>query len=179
MADPVSLTAITLGATAVGSITQAAGSIFGGLAGSAAYKYQAAIAQMNAKIAQQNAQYETAVGEVQAQQQGMKTRAEIGQTRATQGASGLDLNSGTAVSVRASEAELGAEDQAMIRSNAARRAYGQEVIAAQETAQGQLDTMAASTSQTAGEIGAFSSILGGVGSFSDKWLKAGQMGIAV
>ena len=161
----------SLGATALGGITGAVGSIFGGQSQSAMYSYQAGIAAMNAKIAQQNAAYETAVGETRAQESGMKTRAVIGATRAQQGASGLDVNSGTNVSVRASEAELGSFDQALIRSDAARKAYGQEVVAAQETAQSQLDTMAASNSQTAGMLGAFTSILGAGSSFGSKFMQ--------
>lgn len=173
MVDPISATAmatVSLGSTAAGGITGAIGSLFGGSAQSNMYKYQAGIAAMNAQIAQQNANYDLAVGEVQAQQSGMKTRAVIGATRAQQGASGLDVNTGTAVQVRASEAELGAEDMALIRSNAAKRAYGDEVTAVQDTAQSELDTYAARNSQTAGVIGAFSSVLGAGGSISSKWV---------
>lgn len=168
---------VGLASTALGGVTGAIGSIFGGQSQSAMYQYQAQIAAMNAAIARQTAAYDTAVGEVQAQQSGMKTRAQIGQTRAQQGASGLDVNSGTNVNVRASEAELGAEDQALIRNNAARAAYGAEVTAVQDTAQSQLDTMAASTSQTAGMLGAFTSVLGSGASFSSSYLKAQQMGL--
>ncbi|HEX9613596.1 MAG TPA: hypothetical protein VGA05_08280 [Candidatus Bathyarchaeia archaeon] len=177
MADPASLAMASIGSSAAGGITGAIGSIFGGEAKSEMYTYQAGIAAMNAKIAKQNADYETSLGEVQAQQLGMKTRAQIGETRAIQGASGLDLNSGSNLEVRVSEAELGVQDQAMIRSNAARRAYGQEIIAAQETAQSNLDMMAASNAKTEGFIGAASSILGAGGSVSSKWLQAGQMGV--
>lgn len=175
MAAPIA--AIGMGASALGGITGAVGSIFGGNANAAAYEYQAGIAQMNAKIAQQNAAYDLMVGETQAQESGMKTRAQVGKTRAVQGASGLDVNTGTNVRVRASEEELGAFDQAIIRSDASKRAYGDEVIAAQETAQSQLDTMAASASRTAGYIGAVSSILGAGSSVSSKWMQASQMGV--
>lgn len=175
MADPV--TAIGLGSTALGGITGAIGSIFGGDAQAAMYRYQAGIAQMNAQIARQNASYEMALGETQAQMEGMKTRAQISQTRASQGAGGLDVNTGTNASVRQSELELGQFDQSMIRSNAARRAYGDEVEAVQDTAQSQLDMYAAKTSQTSGFLGAFTSILGAGGSFSSKWIEAKQAGV--
>jgi hypothetical protein len=165
----------SLGATALGGITGAVGSIFGGQSQSAMYQYQAGIAAMNAQIAKQNAAYETAVGETRAQESGMKTRAQIGSTRAQQGASGLDVNSGTNVSVRASEAELGNFEQSIIRSDAARRAYGQEVVAAQETAQSQVDMMAADNAKTAGLLGGFTSILGGASSFGSKYLQFQQL----
>lgn len=177
MADPGTLALASLVSTGAGGITNAIGSLFGGSAQSNMYQYQAGIAAMNAQIAKQNASYDLAVGEVQAQQSGMKTRAVLGATRAAQGASGLDLNTGTAVQVRASEAELGAEDMALIRSNAAKRAYGDEVEAVQDTAQSQLDTYAASNARTAGMIGAFSSVLGAGGSVASKWSQFSTAGV--
>src|SRR5712664_1002145 len=153
MADPISL-----GLVVAAGVTGAAGSIFGGQASSAAYNYQAGVAQMNAQIAKQNAAYETALGEVQAQQQGMKTRATIAQTRATQGASGLDVNTGSAASVRESEFQLGGYDQQVIRAGAARRAYGFEVEATGDIAQANLDRMAARNAENAGMLKAFTSI---------------------
>src|SRR5262252_10255297 len=167
MADPI--TAIGLGSSIAGGITGAIGSVTQGNANAAMYNYQANLALVNAQIAKQNAAYELALGETQAQMSGMKTRAVISQTRATQGAGGLDVNSGTNVKVRESELQVGQFDEAMIRNNASRRAYGQEIQAFEDTAQSQLDQYAASNAKTAGEIGAASSILGGVGSFASKW----------
>lgn len=175
--DPVTLTAISVGATVAGGATGALGSLISGDANQKMYQYQAAVAKMNQQIAKQNAGFALATGEVQAQQMGMKTRAVIGQTKADQGASGLDVNSGSTTKVRESEAEVGAEDAATIRSNAARKAYGYEVTAAQDEAQGKLDIMAGENAKTSGEIGAFSSILGAVGSVSSKWLTGTQQGI--
>lgn len=147
----------------VGGVVGAVGSIFQGQAQSAMYNYQAQIAQMNARIAHQNAAFEGALGESQQVQEGMKIKAQVSQTRANQGASGLDVNSGSAADVRNSEIQLGNIDQSMIRFNAARRAYGDEIAAVQDTAQANVDRMGASYAQTAGTIGAFSSILGGAG----------------
>jgi hypothetical protein len=171
------IAAIGLGATALGAMVGAAGSIMGGLSNAAMYNYQAGIARMNAQIARQNSAYEIGVGESQAQQSGLKTAQRLGQIRAAQGASGLDVNAGTAVDVRVSEGELGAVDQTVIRGNALKRAYGQEVIAVQEDAQAQADTMAGSNSEIAGFIGAGSSILGGVGTFSSRWMQGQSVGL--
>jgi|SRR5882672_1277196 len=159
--------------TAAAGVTNAVGSIFGGIANQGMYNYQAQVAQMNAEIAKRNAAYEGALGEVQAQQQGMKTRAVISQTRATQGASGLDVNTGSGAKVRESELQLGQYDQQIIRSNAARRAYGFEVEAAGDIAQAGAYRAAGANSMTAGLLGAFTSILGAGGSFASKW-KQGQ-----
>lgn len=177
MADPVSLTAISLGASAAGAGVSAFGSLMSGNAQSSAYTYQASLARMNEQIAKQNASYETASGEVQAQESGMKTRFQEGQTKVAQGASNLDVNSGTSSLVRTSEQEIGYQDQAIIRSNAARRAYGYNVEASQDEAQAQVDTMAAKNSKSAGVIGALSSVLGGAASVSSKWSSASTSGV--
>lgn len=171
------MAAMGIGASGLGGVTGAIGSVFGGEAQKSMYEYQAAVARINAGIAEQNASYAIAAGEAEAQQQGMKTRAEIGQTRATQGASGLDVNRGSAVDVRASEAEVGAMDQAMVRANAQRQAYGYRVQAMQETAQAQLDQMAGQNAQTAGIIGSFTSLLGGASGVSSKWMQATQLNL--
>ena len=171
MADPISL-GLTVAAGATGAI----GSIFGGQANSAMYNYQAGIAAMNAQIARQNAAYEYNFGETQAQLSGMKARAGIAETRAKMGAGGLDINTGTNRAVLESEVTLANYDESLTRANAARRAYGDQVEAIQDDAQSQLDRYAASTSLTAGYIGAATSILSAGGSFSSKWMQGQQVG---
>lgn len=153
------------------------GSLFGGNAQAQMYQYQAGIAQMNSQIAKQNADYAIAAGEVSAQQSGMKTAQQIGQTVAQQGAGGLAVGSGSNARVVESEREVGQEDQALVRANAAKTAYGYEVTAAQDTAQGQLFQSAASNAKTAGDISALGSLISGAGSVSSKWLQASQMGV--
>ena len=175
MAAPVALAGIA--ATAVGGVTSAIGNIFQGQATSQSYQYQAQIAQINAQVAKQNAAYAQETGEVEAQQSGMQTRAQIGQTKAIQGASGLDVNTGSGAAVRGSEAEIGVENQNITRANAAKAAYGYEVNAAQFTNQASLDVASGANAKTAGNIGAFSSILGGVGSVASKWSQASSQGI--
>jgi hypothetical protein len=141
------------------------------------YTYQAGIAEMNRQVQLQNASYERYIGEVKAQELGMKTRAEVGATLAAQGASNLDVSSGSGVRVRESELELGQYDQAITRANAYHRAYGMEIQAATEEAKEQMALASASTAREAGTIGAISSILGGVSSVSSKWLQGQQTGV--
>ena len=171
------LGSIGLGTTAAGGVVGAIGSLLSGEAGSSMYKYQAGVAKINQQIAKQNADWDRKAGEVEAQEAGMKTRAEVGQTKAVQGASGLDVNSGTNVAVRQSETEIGQQNEAIIRSNAAKRAYGFEVEAVQHEAQSNIDVMGAQQAKTAGQIGAVSSILGGASSVSSKWLQGKSVGL--
>lgn len=177
MADPATLGTIAIAGSAASAGIGAFGSLFGGQAKANQYNYQAGIADLNAQVAKQNKDYALATGEVEAQESGMKTRFTIGAEKAGQGASGLDVNSGSPAAVRESQQEIGTYDESLIRSNAARKAYGFDVEAMQDTAQGQLYRTAADTSKTTGEIGAISSILGGVASVSSKWLQGSSVGM--
>ena len=169
MADPISM--VALGATAIGSGVSAYGKYQEGQSQSAMYNYQAGVAQVNAQIAKQDANYTLQAGGVQSQEAGMRERAVIGATRAGFGASNVAGASKNAVV--SSEIEVGQQTQGIIAANAAKRAYGYEVGAASDTAQAGADQFAAETSKTAGGIGAVSSILGGIGSVSSKWLQMG------
>lgn len=171
MADPVT---IGMALSAGGSLINAYGKASSGESTASMYQYQAGVAQMNKKIALQNADYARVTGEVEAQGSGMKTRALVGEIKAHQGASNIDVNSGSGVAVRDSQLEVGYQNQSIIRSNAARKAYGYEVEAAQAESQSQIYTMAARGSKTGGYIGAISSLIGGAGSVADKWYQYGS-----
>ncbi len=175
--DPVSLGAVGMGASALGGIVGAAGNIMSGNASKQMYDYQAGIAQMNKNIALQDATYARAVGESEAQKSGMATRFTLGKIISAQSGSGIDVTSGSNKAVQESTQAIGTHDEAVIRSTAAKRAYGYEVEAAQDTAQGQVYQMAGRNAQTAGQIGAATSILGSVSSVSSKWLDAKRVGI--
>lgn len=171
------LAAISIGAGIAGAVTGAVGSNYAGQAKSNAATYQMQVAQNNKIIADRNAQYALATGETEAQIMGMKTRAQIGQTRATQAAHGLDVNSGSNLAVRESEASIGSFNEMMIRSNAKKTAYGFEVEGVNQLNQAAISKMAAENAETEGYIGAASSLLGGASSVSDKWMKFGQQGV--
>jgi hypothetical protein len=168
---------VALGMAAAGSIVSAYGNYEAGQAGAAQANYKSGVALMNQQIAQQNANYALYAGEVQAQQQGMKVRSQIAETRAEQGAGGLDVGSGSNVAVRTSEYNIGQQDISMIRSNAAKRAYGYEVEGVQYGAESTLDQYAAKQSKTAGTIAAIGSLLGGASSVSSKWTEGQKTGM--
>lgn len=172
MADPATLAMITMGTTAAGGIIGAIGSRYSGAAQANLFNYQAGVAQANQLLAKQDANYTLASGEVSAQQSGMKTRAQVGETRAGFGAG--NVAGGSANAVERSETEIGAENQALIRSNAAKRAFGFEVEAAKDTAQGTMYQTAARTARTAGDISALSTIIGSAGQVASKWLQYKQ-----
>jgi hypothetical protein len=167
--------------------------------------YQAGVAKVNQQIAESNASYARTVGEVQAEQAGMKGKADVSSMVAHQSASGIDVNSGSSTNVRTSMVELNQFSEATIRANAAKLAYGYEVEAVQDKAQSELFTFTAATDRAqaadtlsaanlaeeaipleqqafglagqAGAIGATASLLGAAGTVSTQWQKASSLGM--
>ena len=176
MVDPATLAVSSIAGSAGGSGISAIGSIFSGQAQSQMYQYQSAIALANAQIAETNVGYALSTGEQQARQYGMKAAQTMGGIRAAQGANGIDVGSGSSVDVRNSQRLETSIDLNAIRTNAARVAYGYQTQEAQDITQSQLYSTAASTSKTAGLIGAAGSLVSGAGSVSDKWLQAQSSG---
>lgn len=163
------LPAITAVAGLAGAGLSAAGAIEGGEATAANDRYRAKVAENNAILAKQNGTWAIQAGETHAANEGLRTRARIGTEKATQGASGIDVNSGSAVATRAGTQSMGLLDAMTIRSNASRQAYGYAVKAASDTAEGQLETEAAGQAETAGEISAGAGLLAGASSVGGKY----------
>lgn len=119
-------------------------------AGAEVSDYQAQVARNNAIITQQNADYERAAGEVAAGAKLFETGAVVSKQRAAQGASGVDVNRGSAVDVQASTRQLGALDAATIMHNALRKVYGYGVEKTGFENEATLRTMSAGFSRRAG-----------------------------
>lgn len=177
MADPLTLTAIGIAGSAAGGVLGAIGAKQQAGAQADVYSYQAGMARLNAQIARQNQNYATTTGELQAAESGMATRAQIGTTRARLGASGLAVNTGSAADVITSEGMIGDINQAVIRQNAARVAYGYKVEEAQDITQAGLYDASAKNVKTAGNINAMASLISGATGVSTKWLQAKQTGV--
>ena len=144
------------GIGAVGAIQQANAS-------AASAKYNSEVASQNAKLAQQQATWASEAGNAQVSEQGAKTRAQVGGILAAQAANNVDVNSGSAVDVRSSASALGELNAINIRSDAARTAYGYETQASSDKAQSELDSSQAASDTIAGEVGAGSTLIGGIG----------------
>ena len=174
MANPVSMAAIGGASTVASGIIGAVGAQSQGRAQANMYQYQAGVARVNATVAKQDSDYAREAGEVEATNAGMRTRAEVGATRAGMAAGNVDINSGSGKRVVASETAIGQENEATIRANAAKRAYGFDVKAAGDTATAGAMDVAATTSREAGDINAISTIIGTAGSVASKWSQYGQ-----
>ena len=158
----------------MGAETQAAGAEYSGRAQAAMYNYQAAVADLNAKLAKQDADYARAAGEVDVQKAGLAGGQEIGGARAAYAAGNIDASSGSAALVVRSEEAAIQENEEIAEANRVKTAYGFEVKSAEDTAQAGAYRSAAQTSIVAGQLGAEASILGGVASVASKFGQFGQ-----
>jgi hypothetical protein len=161
----------------VGSVVNASGQQEQAQAQSEAAAYQAQVAQNNAAIAQQNAKLDIQAGETAAVNQGLKTRAAVGTARANQGASGVDPNTGSASAVQAGQQEIGYLDALTLRSDAAKKAYGQEVAATSDTAQAGLEELEAGQAQEAGTIGEVGTLLSGASTVGTNFANMQNKGV--
>jgi hypothetical protein len=233
MVDPVTMGAVSLGSTVLGGVSKMAGAStnaeaqkigiqgqmlqtmaqafgFKAQAQQSQYqaninKYQAGVADVNKEISKANAIYSRDVGEVEAEQAGMKAHAELGEMIAQQGASGLSVNSGSSTRVRESMVEIGQHTQEIIRSSAAKKAYGYEVEAMQYGAQADvyrytaemneaqadnaikaagiteqaygLQQQAMANVDKAKNINIMGSLVGTAGSVANKWSEGGYSGL--
>lgn len=145
------------------SVVQGFGAIEQSQASAASAGYNAKIAAQNAQLATQNAQFAGGQGEQNVGAEALKTKSQVSAITANQGASGVDVNTGSNVNVKQSAAEIGMLNALNIRSQAAQSAYGFQTQAVSDTAQSQLYRSQQSADKTAGYVNAFGDVLGGVG----------------
>lgn len=86
--------------------------------------YQAQVARQNAEIAEQNAVRAEQSAGVAAENKSREVGARVGRIRAAQAASGVDVNTGSAVDVQASTRMLGKVDTETVFRNELLKAYG-------------------------------------------------------
>lgn len=165
-------TAATIGSTAVSAL----GSISQSRASAASAGYNAKVVAQNAEQQTRNANFAGAEGEQNVAAEGAKTKATLAATLASQGASGVDVNTGSSVNVRESEAKLGILNALTVRSNAAKQAYGYQTGAASDLAQVDLLNKQKKNDITGGYLNAGATVLGGIGNASKytQWLNQGN-----
>ncbi len=142
MCNPaIALVAVTVASTAASMYSQ-----------SKQAKYQSAIADRNAEIAEAQAQDSINRGNIEADQRRREMRQRSGTAAATMGATGAELSSGTALDVFADNAQFGTLDALTTVNNAQREAYGYQVQAANYKAE-------ASSARKQGNVGAATTLL--------------------
>ena len=143
----------------IGGVISAVGTISAGMAQKNAMDYQAQVAQNNAIIAQQNANYAIEAGQVKATQQSLKEAEVGGEIKAAQAASGVDVNTGSNKDVQVSQRMLGKLNTEQQMANAQLTEYGYLSQKTNYQAQATLDTYEGKQAETAGFIGAGSTAL--------------------
>src|SRR5713226_9080048 len=93
MADPVTLG--VMATTAVAGVVSGIGQADSANSQAAAFRNKSGVALLNKQINEQNANWATQAGDIQAEESGMKSLQDIRETKVVQAASGFDVNSGT------------------------------------------------------------------------------------
>lgn len=144
---------------AAGAAMSAYGSLQQGKAQAAAANYEAQVAQNNARLALEN-------GAVQEQAQRQQMQGLIGQQRAAYAASGVALDSGSALGVIEGTARQGELDALTIRADARQQAQNFR-------SQATMGRFSARNAKTSGMLGAVGSLLGGATQIADWQAKYG------
>ncbi len=174
MADPITMMAVGgMAASGAGGVMSAFGSRAASEGKADMYRYQAAVADLNKKLAKEDADYTRAVGEVEVQKYGMKQAFLDSTIKTTQAAKGIDIDRGSAVDVRESQREVGLFDQSLIRSGAARKAYAKELEGVKAGLEGDQYRRAADQTEDAAEMSFYGSLIGTAGSVASKWVQWG------
>lgn len=160
---------IAIGASVLGGVIQADGQAQQARAASQAAAYNAQVSERNSKVALQNADLAMQAGNTQIEQQELKNRAVFGEVRANQGASGIDVGSGSFKDVRKSVDVLGQEDALNIRANAVKEAYGYQTQAQGYDAQGNLQKAESKNALTAGNYAVAGTLLGSASHAGSQW----------
>jgi hypothetical protein len=159
-----------------GGATTAIGTLEGGAAAANAANYQATVAANNAIIAKQNADYAIQSGQQQASTQSMKGRAVAGKIKANQAASGVDVNTGSAADVQASQREVSKIDSDTVLNNAELKAYGYRSDATNFEAQKGLDQLQAEQAPIGAAFSAAGGLLSSASSVGTRWAMMGGGG---
>lgn len=117
------------------------------------------VADNNAVVAKQNADYAIEAGTVDAGTQSMKGAAKSARIKTATAANGVDVNSGSAAAVEASQKGVNALDIDTILHNADLTAYGYTTQQKDFEAQADQD-------RTGGVLSAVGDVLGGIGSLA-------------
>jgi hypothetical protein len=153
----------------IGAATSAVGALTQGASAAAEARYRAQVSANNAIVAQQNAAYASKAGEAKIEAQGYKNRAQAGAIKTQQAASGIDVNTGSAVDVQQSQREINQLNTMNIGQEAALNVYGYRMNATNFEAEKGLEETAAKSARIGSVLGAGGSLLSNASSLGFKW----------
>ena len=161
--------------TMLATVIGAAGTLMQGMAANSAARAQAAAANQNARIAEAQAHDALERGG----QEELRLRRQMAQLQGTQrsmlAASGVDVDSGSALDVQDASMREGEQDAAAIRFNAAREGWGHQVQAANYRNEASAARAAGRNAPFGSVVGAGTSLLSAAG--SGAWAKGSTSGV--
>lgn len=104
---------------------------------------EATISGINSKIASLQSSETLESGDLSASREELKSKQVQGSILASQGASGVDVGSGSSALVRNAAGAVGIQDALTIRNNAQRQAFGFQTQALEESAKGEFAQLTA------------------------------------
>lgn len=179
MCEPATLTMISIGMSAVGTVMGAVSASNAASAKRDADEYNAAIQRNNAIAADYQAEDAYKRGEIAVENNLRKAAALKGKQTATMAANGLDLSEGTPLNILTDTDLFAAEDSNTIRYNAGREAWAYKNQSSNYTSQANLAQMSADNQDPM--MAGVSSLVTGASSVADKWYryKSGNTGIYI
>lgn len=130
--------------------------------------YEKSVADTNAKLADIQAEQSLNIGDAEVARRNAETKRQVGSARAIQGASGVDVNSGSNAAVQRSIDYAGKIDELTIKNNAMRLAWGYKTQAIQDRFKGEIAQMTAKNeSEQTLLTGGLKAISGPMSSYSD------------
>lgn len=177
MCEPATLSAVSIGATVLGTGVSIYGQMQQGQAASKMAAYQRGVAENNAILANRAAQDALDRGKAEERRRREATRQLIGRQRAVLAGNGVVVDQGSALDITTDTAGMGELDALTIRSNAEREAAGFRAQGANFTNEAYLATMAGNNARTSMYLGIGGSALFGVGSVASKWYNFTRAGV--
>lgn len=132
-----------------------------------AYAMQASVANQNAAMANANASDAITRGQTAVVNSELRTRQLQGTQAAQMAANGVDLGSGSPLSILSDTQFMGGNDATVIQNNALKEAYGYQVQAANYTSNADLLTYRANSNSPT--TSAETALLTGAGSVASRW----------
>lgn len=136
MCEPATLTLIAAGVSA-------AGTMVGGLMKASQQRYQAAVADQNAKLAAGQANDALLRGQMEEKKSYQRTAQLLGQQRAALAANGVEADYGSAFDVQGDTLSLGRDEASTIRKNTEREMQGYDIESLNYHSQAKADRAAA------------------------------------
>lgn len=160
---------LTLALGVAGAAASAFGTIQSGMAAQSSANYQAKVAENNALIAQQNADYAIKAGNAKVAQEGQKSAERQAAIITGLAANGTDVNKGSALDVREGARKTGLLDEQTAANNAELQAYGYRTQKTSFEAQAGLERAQAEQAPIGAGLSAAGQLFNSASSIGLKW----------